>query len=166
MAIYIAKVWWLFVNWILKGERVMKNKIVLFSLGVIILSLSPVGLVFAAAGAILDSFPASPGVHAHGGATSGGLVWQSDANGNILEFDCDGSSPRTINGNVVGNSGLAFDPNTNTFWRAEGFTTIFNLDINGAFLGTISAGRAIYALNPGLEYTNVVGRPIRFHTPV
>jgi len=130
----------------------MKGKIKLFRLGVAILSVSFAGTVLAAAGDILDDFSGLPGKHAHGGAAFGGLVWESaSTNRAIIEFTCDGEFIREIPSPVGGfNSGLAYDSNTNTFWHANGFNTIFHLDINGNLLGTIAAGsgrgREIYAL--------------------
>lgn len=75
----------------------MKRNMLLTSLGVLILGLSLVGVAFAAPGDILSSFSALPGTHAHGGAASGGLVWQNDHDLHaILEFDCIGTLLRTI----------------------------------------------------------------------
>ncbi len=104
---------------------------------------------------ILATFPSSPGTHAHGGAAWGGLVWQNDGElAAIVEFECDGTFRRTIPnpvGGGVGNSApgmgdLAYDPNTNTFWQSNLTSTIYNLDINGNLVDSISAGRVIVGL--------------------
>lgn len=115
----------------------------------------PQGVPVLPAAEILAAFPSSPGTHAHGGAAWGGLVWQNDAEQDaIIEFECDGTFRRTIPnpvgggaGNSVGGVGdLAYDPNTNTFWQSNLSSTIYNLDINGNLVDSISAGGVIVGL--------------------
>ena len=103
---------------------------------------------------ILATFPSSPGTHAHGGAAWGGLVWQSEHGRSlIIEFECEGTFRRTIPNPVAGRvnsdtgvGDLAYDPNTNTFWQSNLTSTIYNLDINGNLVDSISTGRQIVGL--------------------